>query len=141
MPTAAIDVLDSTWIKARAATVGAVIADPGNWRRWWPGLDLHADELRGEQGVRWTVRGVAEHPDLALRGSAEIWLQPADDGVIVHFFLKLDPTPPREVPLPVAERMHRTYRRLAKRAFWAVADQLDPQRFTRHTSASHTTIV
>lgn len=132
-----VDVLDSTWIHARAAVVGAALAEPASWRQWWPGLDLVADELRGPEGVRWTVRSVREAPEARLRGDAEIWLQPADDGVVVHFFLRVDPAPGCEISDREAAAVARSYRTHCKQAFWALADRLDPDRFTRHTSIAH----
>lgn len=135
-----VDVLDSTWVHARAAAVGSLLADPAHWRRWWPGLDLVADEQRGPQGVRWTVRRVAEVPAASLRGSGEIWLQPADDGVIVHFFLRLDPAPGCSISDREVTAFARAYRRRSKRAVWEIADRLDPDRFARHTSAGHVSV-
>jgi hypothetical protein len=34
----------------------------------------------------------------------------------------------------------REYRLITKRQFWALADQLDPSRIDRHTSASHASV-
>lgn len=133
----AVDLLDSTWVHGRAAAVGALIAEPANWRRWWPGLDLVADELRGPQGVRWTVRRVAEVPAARLRGTGEIWLQPSDDGVVVHFFLRLDPAPGCSIDARSVAGFARAYRARSKRAVWDISDTLDPDRFTRHTSSGH----
>ncbi len=135
-----VDVLDSTWVHARAAAVGTMIADPARWRRWWPGLDLAADELRGPQGVRWTVRRVADVPQARLHGTGEIWLQPSDDGVVVHFFLRLDPAPGHTVGAKAVAELTRRYRAQAKRAAWEISDTLDPDRFARHTSAGHASV-
>jgi hypothetical protein len=130
----AIDVVDSTWFAARPGPVAAIVAEPGNWRRWWPGLTLAVDEWRGNKGVRWVVAAVAGRGH-GLSGSAEIWLEPMFDGVVVHFFLRLDPAPGRRLPRRRGERIAGEYRRRTKQAFWALADQLDPGRVTRHTSA------
>src|SRR5438105_13895363 len=86
-----IDVMDSTWVAARPQTVAAVVSQPANWRRWWPELRLSVDEWRGVKGVRWAVRSVDGHPGLA--GTAEIWLEKSHDGVVTHFFLRLEPAP------------------------------------------------
>lgn len=123
----AIDVVDSTWICARPAVVAAVVAEPANWRRWWPELDLAADELRGEKGVRWTV-----HPTpTGESGSMEIWLEPACDGVVLHYFLRLDAVDGRPMTLRRQTRLTHFHRRRAKVSFWALADQLDPGRTAR----------
>jgi hypothetical protein len=131
----AIDVVDSTWIAAPSATVAAIVAEPGNWRRWWPGLDLQVTEWRAVKGVRWAVPSVAGHPGLS--GSAEVWLEPLAEGVVAHFFLRLDAAAGRMVSRRLAERVTREYRLRTKSAFWALADQLDPARMSRHVSAVH----
>jgi hypothetical protein len=131
----AIDVVDSTWIAAPAATVAAIVAEPGNWRRWWPGLELEVTEWRAVKGVRWAVPSVAGHPGLS--GSAEVWLEPLAEGVVAHFFLRLDAAPGAAVSRRRAERVAHEYRLRTKTAFWALADQLDPARMQRHVSAGH----
>jgi hypothetical protein len=65
--------------------VGRAVADPANWRRWWPDLRLTVVEDRGPVGHRWTVTG-------ALTGTMEVWLEPALDGVIAHYFLHAEPS-------------------------------------------------
>lgn len=123
----AIDVVDSTWICARPAVVAAIVADPANWRRWWPELDLEADELRGDKGVRWTVRPTASGES----GSMEIWLEPAFDGVVLHYFLRVDAAGDRPMQRRRQTRLTHFHRRRAKGTFWALADQLDPSRTAR----------
>lgn len=135
MPT--IDVVDSTWVAARPATVAAIVAEPGNWRRWWPDLGLEVDEWRGEKGIRWRVSRAGGHGG-ALAGSAEVWLEPMFDGVVAHFFLRLDPAPGRQLSDRRRDRITRYYRLRTKRAFWGFADQLDPGRLERHISPSLT---
>ena len=71
-----------------------VVADPAYvaerlgadtlWREWWPELTLTAAERRGEEGVRWAVTGAAI-------GTAEWWLESVRDGVVVHWYLRVDP--------------------------------------------------
>lgn len=136
----AIDIVDSSWLGARPAVVAPAIADPANWRRWWPGLRLRAVDARGEKGVRWQVDAVAEESSCGLSGSAEVWLQPVDGGTVAHFFLRLDPVPGAELSDRACERVVRTYRSRTKTAFWTLGDQLDPARLTRLVSASHPTV-
>lgn len=136
----AIDVVDSTWLAARPSVVAAAVADAANWRRWWPGLDLRIDEWRGEKGVRWVVRSVASDRSAGLAGTAEVWLEPMFEGVVAHFFLRLDPAPGTLLARRTGERVTREFRLLTKQAFWALADHLDPGRMERHTSASHASV-
>jgi hypothetical protein len=132
----AIDVVDSTWFAARPAAVAALVAEPGNWRRWWPDLTLEVDEWRGEKGIRWLVASV-DGAGRGLAGSAEVWLEPMFEGVVVHFFLRLDPGPGRTLRRRRRERITHCYRTRTKQAFWRLADQLDPGRVARHTSTAH----
>lgn len=113
-----VEVVDETWVGASPQRVAARVADPANWRRWWPRLALDVDELRGVEGVRWFVRGQAGAPS----GSMEVWLQPDRDGVRVHYFLRLggpSPSPRR------AQRTVLAHRRRAKRIFWDLKDELE----------------
>ena len=121
--------MDSTWIPAPQATVAAVLAQPSNWRRWWPALDLGVHEWRGPKGMRWVVRRVEGHP--GLTGTAEVWLQPSRDGVIAHFFLRLDVVPGGRLTRSAAVRLERRCRLDTKHAFWTLADDLDPGRVGR----------
>lgn len=130
-----IDVVDSTWFAARPAAVAAIVAEPANWRRWWPDLALEVDEWRSHKGVRWLVPAVGG-AGTGLAGSAEVWLEPMFEGVVVHFFLRLDPPPGRALSRRRRARITDEYRRRTKQAFWALADELDPGRLVRLTSAS-----
>lgn len=80
-----IQVADETFVCADPADVGAAIADPVSWRRWWPDLRLTVVEDRGPAGHRWTVTG-------ALTGTMEVWLETASDGVILHYFVHAEPS-------------------------------------------------
>jgi len=83
-----IQIADQTYVAADGARVGAAIADPSSWRRWWPDLRLQVVEDRGEKGMRWSVTG-------ALTGTMEIWLEPLKDGidgVMLHYFMHAEPT-------------------------------------------------
>jgi hypothetical protein len=122
-----IDIVDSTWICARPAAVAAVVAEPSNWRRWWPDLELAVDEWRGEKGVRWTVR----RSGARANGTMEIWLEQAFDGVVAHYFLRLDGIDGRAMRPRRAARECDRYRRRMKRLFWALGDTLDPDRIAR----------
>jgi hypothetical protein len=131
----AIDVVDSTWFAARPSAVAALMAEPANWRRWWPDLTLRVEEWRGDKGVRWLVSSVAAGGP-RLTGTAEVWLEPMHEGVVAHAFLRLD-TGTGRLGRRRRERLIRRYRLRTKQAFWALADQLDAGRVARHTSTSH----
>ncbi|MHB8340964.1 MAG: polyketide cyclase / dehydrase and lipid transport [Mycobacteriales bacterium] len=122
-----VDLIDETFLVADPAAVAEAIHQPALWRAWWPDLDLVVFQDRGGQGLRWTVTG-------ALAGTAEIWLEPWGDGVILHCFLRADPTRPRRgggSPAAVARLAVRETRRRAgqiKRAVNALKDQLEAGR-------------
>jgi hypothetical protein len=80
-----IQVADETFIAADPMRVGAVVADPASWRRWWPDLRLEVIQDRGALGLRWGVTG-------PLYGTMEIWLEPWMDGVLLHYFLHAEPS-------------------------------------------------
>ena len=85
-----IQIADETFVAADGARVGAAVADPSSWRRWWPDLRLQVVEDRAEKGIRWTVAG-------ALTGTMEVWLEPMMeglDGVVLHYFLHAEPAGP-----------------------------------------------
>src|SRR6266536_3596549 len=113
-----VDVVDETWVAASPQRVAASVADPANWRRWWPDLDLVVDRLRGAQGVRWFVRGT-------VTGSMEVWWQPDRDGVRVQYFLRLDPPGGRRLSTRRVQRAVLAHRRRAKRIFWGLKDELE----------------
>jgi hypothetical protein len=83
---AALDVIDETFVLAEPAVVAAAFADPADWPRLWPDLELHVFADRGAAGLRWSVTG-------HWVGSAEVWCEAVGDGTVVHWFLRLDPAP------------------------------------------------
>jgi hypothetical protein len=102
-----LDVVDETFLVVPPKQLAAVFADPAAWRRFWPDLDLEVYADRGDEGVRWTVRG-------ALVGTMEVWLEPVLDGTLLHYFLRADlPAPPRR---PRGMLRERTRRQLAAKA-------------------------
>ena len=125
-----IDVVDSTWICAPPATVAAIVAEPSNWRRWWPDLGLDVQEWRGDKGVRWIVTSA---PDRTA-GTMEIWLEPSCDGVVLHYFLRLDAAGRRRLSPRKSRRIVDARRKGTKQLFWALSDQFEPSR-TRRLSA------
>jgi hypothetical protein len=79
-----LDIVDETFIAVPPGTVAAAFADAGTWQRYWPDLVLEVYTDRGDQGLRWTVRG-------ALVGTMEVWLEPVLDGTLLHYFLRATP--------------------------------------------------
>lgn len=76
-----MDIADETFVVTDRAALATRFADPAVWRSWWPDLEMSVDEDRGDAGIRWHVHG-------RLSGTAEIWLEPWCDGVIVHWFVR-----------------------------------------------------
>jgi hypothetical protein len=114
----AIDLVDDTFVVAPTDRLAELVADPLRWRRWWPDLRLTRTRDRGLKGQQWRVDG-------PLVGTAEIWLEPWQDGVIVHFYLRCDLA---HVPQGAPERADRERRRRAqewKRAVHGLKDQLE----------------
>jgi hypothetical protein len=101
--------MDETFVVADPATLAARLRDPALVRRAWPGLDLVVFMDRGDAGIRWTVTG-------ELVGSCEIWLEPFGDGVIVHYFLRADPTRRGSRTEPWAGESRREQRRAVRMA-------------------------
>lgn len=126
-----IDIADETWIDAAPERLVAIVSDPANWRRWWPELDLVIDKMRGARGVRWFVR-TRDH--VPFRGSMEIWLEPAQGGVVVHYFLRLDREPAGRVSPRLARRTALAHRRRVKTIFWSLKDRLEHRDAERHES-------
>ncbi|HEU4543610.1 MAG TPA: polyketide cyclase / dehydrase and lipid transport [Jiangellaceae bacterium] len=115
----AIDIIDESFVVADSAEVADRFADPVLWREWWPELTLTIARDRGSKGIRWTVAG-------AMTGSAEIWLEPWRDGVIVHWFLRADPV--RPPPASRVPRLRESYVRNYKRRIHALKDQFEGDR-------------
>lgn len=101
-----VDIVDETFLVAPPKVVASVFADPASWRRYWPDLTLSVYLDRGDEGLRWTVRG-------ALVGTMEVWLEPMLDGTLLHYFLRAEP------PAPAGDRdvaRERRRRQLAAKA-------------------------
>ena len=95
MPGPPVDLVDETFVVADRTLLARQISDPALWLEWWPDLRLSVVTDRGVDGIRWSVSG-------ALSGTAEIWLEPWQDGVVVHWFLRagLPPRGSRDTGLP-----------------------------------------
>ena len=95
-----MDVVDETFLAVPPPVVKAAFADQRSWRAFWPDLTLEVYLDRGNEGLRWTVRG-------ALTGSMEVWLEPMLDGTLLHYFLRADlprPAQPRQIMREIQQR-------------------------------------
>ncbi len=110
-----MDIVDETFVVADRADLATRFANPGLWRSWWPELELSVDENRGAAGMRWHVHG-------RLTGTAEIWLEPWRDGVIVHWFVRARPASGD------AGRVRDTMIRAHKRRMHGLKDELERTR-------------
>ena len=115
-----IQVADQTFVAAPGARVAEAVSSPSSWRTWWPDLTLDVREDRGDKGIRWSVGG-------ALDGTMEVWLEPALDGVIVHYFLHAEPGGATRGPREVLE-LNRTRRVAGKRMSFEVKAALEAGR-------------
>lgn len=123
-----IDLVDETYLVADPAEVADRFRDPARRRLYWPGLQLSVFMDRGDAGLRWFVTG-------ELVGSSEVWLEPAGDGVILHYFLRADPTRRGSDTEPltgpgwwvrsVGRRAARRYASAFKQHGWALKDEME----------------
>ena len=122
-----IDVVDESFIRVRREVLAALVAE--RWPQWWSNLTLQVYMDRGLEGLRWTVAG-------EMVGSAELWLEEQQPGVIVHYYLRAEPTVPGTSTTarpPAATRRARSQiealrRRHVlswKRIVWAMKDELE----------------
>jgi hypothetical protein len=129
---AGVDLVDETYVVVERARLAAVVADPTRWRHWWPTLELAVFMDRGIDGMRWSITG-------DLVGSAEIWLEAFGDGVIVHYYLRGEPTVPgapttaRSLPESARgrremDRLRRTHAIAWKRVVWSLKDEMEGAR-------------
>jgi hypothetical protein len=109
-----VDVVDETFLAVPPAVVAAEFAVPGRWPLLWPDLQLQVMADRGDEGMRWTVRG-------ALVGSMEVWLEPVLDGTVLHYYLRADPQGPDGRPRPASPRRAAAEVRRRQRAAKAIA--------------------
>jgi hypothetical protein len=114
-----VDVVDHTWIRSDLATLAGRIGDQRNWGRWWPDLHLRVAERRGLKGVRWN----ATSSDFA--GTMEVYLAADHDGVLLHYFLRLDPVDGRSLSRRARVRLRRAHTQRAKLIFWQLKDEVE----------------
>lgn len=127
-----VDLVDETFIVVERTRIATVVADPVRWRTWWPDLQLTVFMDRGLEGVRWSVTGT-------LVGSAEVWLEAQGDGVLVHYYLRADPTVPGAPATPRTlpdsargrreiDRLRRRHALAWKQVVWSLKDEMEGDR-------------
>ena len=115
-----VDLIDETFLVAPPAAVAVRLGDPGLWQRCWPEVELAVYQDRGLAGLRWTVSG-------ELSGTAEVWLEPFRDGVVVHCYLRADPVRSGRArgQRRRAAALRRRYSESIKRHLNSVKDELE----------------
>jgi hypothetical protein len=125
-----VNLVDETWIDANPARVAAAVGQPAVWALWWPGLELTLTLDRGLEGLQWSAAG-------RWVGSVELWLEPMQDGVLVHHYLRLRGSEKRWLgrlswlrPLRPSRRRdpQQVFARQGKRVFWQLKDELESSR-------------
>ncbi|WP_328995129.1 SRPBCC family protein [Kribbella sp. NBC_01245] len=114
-----LDVNCDDLIVAEPAYVAQRLGDDSLWRAWWPGLTLTPYERRGLQGVRWTVAG-------ELTGTAEWWLEPVRDGVVVHWYLRAEPE--GKLSRRRLDRLRESYVARYRHNVWEFKDEVETGR-------------
>jgi ribosome-associated toxin RatA of RatAB toxin-antitoxin module len=111
-----LDISCDDLVVADPAYVAARLGEASLWREWWPELTLTPYERRGLEGVRWTVEGTAV-------GTAEWWLEQVRDGVLVHWYLRVDPT--RPAGRRRLEKLRKWYVARYRRNLWRFKDEAE----------------
>ncbi|WP_202873023.1 hypothetical protein [Kribbella capetownensis] len=117
MPT--LDLSCDDLVVADPAYVAERLGSDTLWREWWPDLTLTPSERRGLEGVRWSVTGAAV-------GTAEWWLEPVRDGVVVHWYLRVDPR--RPVRGRALARLGERYVAAYRERMWRFKDEAEAGR-------------
>jgi len=114
-----LDISCADLVVADPAYVAERLGPATLWREWWPALTLTPTERRGLEGVRWAVTGAAI-------GTAEWWLEQVRDGVVVHWYLRVDPREP--VRGRALERLQERYVARYRDHLWRFKDDVEAGR-------------
>ena len=120
MPASAIDVAQECFVVGRLGELAGWAHSPSTASALWPGLSVTVEQDRGAEGVRWAVSG-------PLVGTAEIWLEPYGDGVLVHCYLRADRVG-RPLRRAAALRMKRKWQRHLTGRLWELKDRTEAGR-------------
>lgn len=128
---ATVDLVDESFIAVNVEQLAQIVADPSRWKQWFPDLELTVFMDRGLKGIRWSVAG-------RYHGSTEIWLEEFGDGVIVHYYLRVDPVNTSTGQVEPFEANPTGWRKAAKarvaaakrwkQNLWALKDELEGDR-------------
>jgi ribosome-associated toxin RatA of RatAB toxin-antitoxin module len=131
MPT--LDISCDDLVVADPAYVAERLGSDTLWREWWPDLTLTPSERRGLEGVRWAVTGAAV-------GTAEWWLEQVRDGVVVHWYLRVDPSKP--IRGRALARLKESYVARYRDHLWRFKDEVESGRAAgERRTGSHPAIV
>jgi ribosome-associated toxin RatA of RatAB toxin-antitoxin module len=114
-----LDISCDDLVVADPAYVAERLGQDTLWREWWPDLTLTPYERRGLEGVRWTVTGAAI-------GTAEWWLEQVRDGVVVHWYLRVDP--PRRTSPTRLLKLQESYVNRYREHLWRFKDEAEAGR-------------
>ena len=114
-----LDISCDDLVVADPAYVAERLGSDTLWHEWWPELVLTPSERRGAEGVRWAVTGAAI-------GTAEWWLEPVRDGVVVHWYLRVGPAEP--VHGRALERVKERYVASYREHMWRFKDEAEAGR-------------
>lgn len=115
-----IDLVEEMFVAADPTAVRVRLALPAFARQLWPDLQVRVRQDRGRKGLRYAVAG-------PFTGTAEVWFEDWADGVIVHVYLRVDPTGGPWSPRRAVREQHRR-QRAVKPVLWAVKDDLEAGR-------------
>jgi ribosome-associated toxin RatA of RatAB toxin-antitoxin module len=114
-----LDISCDDLVVADPAYVAERLGQDTLWREWWPELTLTPYERRGLEGVRWTVTGAAI-------GTAEWWLEQVRDGVVVHWYLRVDPE--RRTSAGRLRKLQESYVNRYREHLWRFKDEVEQGR-------------
>ena len=114
-----LDISCDDLVVADPAYVAERLGSDTLWREWWP--DLDADAVRA---TRPGGRPLGRHG--AAIGTAEWWLEAVRDGVVVHWYLRVDPAKP--VRGRAVERLKERYVAAYREQLWRFKDELEAGR-------------
>jgi ribosome-associated toxin RatA of RatAB toxin-antitoxin module len=114
-----LDISCDDLVVAHPAYVAERLGQDTLWRAWWPELTLTPYERRGPEGVRWTVTGAAI-------GTAEWWLEEVRDGVVVHWYLRVEPQ--RRTGSRGLRKLQESYVNRYREQLWRFKDEVEQGR-------------
>ena len=120
-----VDLVDESFVRARPTVLRAVLEDPRLDALVWPGHEVSVTRDRGHKGRHYAVAG-------RITGVAEVWLEPFDDGTIVHHYVR---GTTRALTARSARAAVAAHRRRFKIVLNAVKDALEADTLSSWTNA------